>query len=1547
MGQLHLLKLGPQPYDIMDPQRTEQTREYEAQPQIKLQADVDGSGYVHLSSFVLCDTPKDIPIIWVHRNHVDSHGKYVSAQMEVINRRRISTATKWKTQRKQVVNSKQSMQQARRKARDEKYGFIESQAWLDPFKVQIEPSADLKEMVDGFKQQLFDTFGNLSGRVVDTTDTIRDSLCASLQSVAGHVNSFLDAAKNIFWLIPVIGLVCYVATRPESAPLATAFVGVLALLIPSPLKPLMDRVVNYIRQPDIQSQSGFIDGKGILSIVSFGTALMALGGSLRHMSLLDDFGSIVSKVNHDISKRSGFIASTIMIIEETLNAVLKLFGKDKMCILRSGEKEVDKWCDRVSDVTRNFSLCEKDLTGETVSSLRALRNEAVLLEEAYRFDKSVSNVLQSYLQKLDMVCRANAAAFNAHESVRPEPVCLCLYSKPGNGKTIMCNVASTMVMAKTMSAERIAANNKDFKKEIFQKGSSQYWEGYCGQFVYVMDDLMQSVDSVGEKDTEAMDIIRAINTWMYPLNMANAEGKGKHNFTSRFIMATTNVANLGQAVRKVVQEPGAVMRRLHHPYSLVVNTEFCKPGKTGTEESALDTVKLSQYIEQHGTVPIDAWSFQKFDYNTGKVDVTHKPIKLEELVDIICADLKSKDLQFTGIQKPLNNLIDKILMERGIQSQAGVPSPESLLRPGFMSAPQQMHVVLTGETPMDAMKALKEGLDGVRRGMKNAIWHPLKFAEQNPIISTLLGISSLGIFFTLARFALSSLCKYIFGDENKAIESQVVDYRTLQDLSNKKDLPTDIQNSVGKNLFHVTVVDEGNKWHVPLGSAVAIVHKTFMFPHHYMTVMREMSMVTPKTIVHFRNVHNNEFNVEFLLSEFMQYESIEKPEDDLCFMKLPVNMACADILNKFIVEADLHKLKNAFNCMLACAKTVPHSVTRAVMYGKASRFDSYTVDNSKRTVTRGFKYDIPTENGDCGGLLMVGSNVTWTGGRKITGIHSAGAPALGKGFSTIVTAEMVTKALEQFKEVRDTDLPHDVQDQCNEFPVKGSFMPLYTVKKQTTMPPNSKLFRTPLYGEWGPNTRYPAHLRSFYDEEGIEIKPMVNALEKYSGPVKIYTMDDIKDCSWVAWKCVTDATKDIPRKIYTFEEACVGDETNPLFRSMPRRTSAGYPFSCYGASGKTDFFGKGEEFDLDNENCQWLREYVDEIISNARERKRMFHVFNDFLKDERRTKEKNDKGATRLVSGAPLGYVIAFRQYFGCFCTALMECRIESGCAAGVNVYQEWGVVRDYLMNKSSRVVAGDYSAFDSSEQPQIHDAILKFINEWYDDGEVNATIREVLWLDLVNSRHVGGDGKMNNIVYAWFHSLPSGHPGTTAINSLYNLFNFALCWKKIMGLENLPKFNTHVRAVVLGDDNVVAITPEATPKFNQHTITSAMSEIHMTYTTEAKDDTVVAPYRSIDQVSFLKREWRDENGHVFGPLAMASILEMPYWCRDKLNVEEITMSNFETALMELSAHPQEVWDEWAPKMVTAYEVHGYKTAVPPERRVYQTMFKHMTNTYF
>ncbi|APG76739.1 hypothetical protein 1 [Beihai picorna-like virus 79] len=1506
-----------------------------------LNTTVDARGYVHVALHV-----PSTPIVWLHANED-------KVEIEMIHQRRISTNTKFALPKRQQIaqwkKERKDRQAQRRLRRTQKYCDLmmaESQGLFDfTLNHRVDVSDTIKETAEEFKNQLLSTFSEISGQTNATVTDIKDSLSSVMQQVGSHVQNFMDAVKNIFWLIPIIACVCFVATKPSKTALAAALFGVLSMFLPSCLNPLTEMVSSFITKHEIESQMGSMDIKTIMKIVSYGTFLLTMGGCDKALKLFDAFQNVTMRESSINGKRSTFIAETISTIQDTINHVLSLFGKDKISVFKSGVDEVDAWCAQVSEVTKNFSLCESDISIDVVESLSDLRRQAVDLENLYRMDKVCGPVLSKYVNQMDMICRANASALSSFKNIRPEPVCLSLTGKPGTGKSMLCDILTHAVMAKAMPVEKIIANKGDFKGEIFAQGSSEYWNGYCGQYTHVMDDFMQQVNAVGATDSDAMNLVRIVNSWMYPLNFADLENKGKNNFRSKFVMLTTNVANMNEPLRRVITDPGAVFRRMHFPYQLGVRREFRRPGCGEFDANALDVQKFMAYKSQYNEIPTQAWFFAKFDFENGKrVDNTRR-ISFDELVDEISRTLIARNESFLNREGPIVNMVNKILQERGIESQAGEQIP--VISTGRLIECTTCHhlpLVYSNATKtlQQSMEYLKDNITSVRETLVSSLWNPIAFAKNNPVIATLLAIGSLSIFFMIARFALSSLCKYLFGEEDPKVdlEGQLIDYKTLKDLGEKKDMPCDVQNNVSKNLFEFTIVDEYRGWHINCGTCVALAGRTFMLPNHFITEMENLEGASSTTKVHLRNVFNNEFDTEIAFSEVMRFQKIRKPDEDIAFMRMPISLACQDIVDKFIDETDLHKLKSC-DVMLACARVIPHQVVRDRCFGIGERFDRYMVDGGKRTVKRGYKYNIPTAKGDCGGLLMLGPKTVLTGGRKITGMHSAGSPKLGLGFSTIVTRQQVCEALNRFHEIRDCDLPHEITGECNDFPVKGSFMPLYTVSKPSVMPPYTKLCKTPLYEAWSENTRFPAHLRSFKDENGDEIVPMINALSKYNGPVRVYPEQDIEDVAWVAWKCVTDATAHITdRKIFSFEEAAAGDESNPLFRSVPRRTSAGYPFTVHGASGKKDFFGYAEEFDFDSDNCKWLRTYVESIISSAKEGKRQFHVFNDFLKDERRSEKKNKTGQTRLVSGAPIAYVLAFRMYFGRFCSALMEARIESGCCAGVNVYQEWGYLRDHLLNKSEKVIAGDYSAFDSSEQPQIHNAILKYINEWYNDGAENARIREVLWLDLTNSRHIGGDGKNNNLIYQWNHSLPSGHPATTAVNSMYNLFLFAYCWKDIMGLENLGDYNKHVRVVVLGDDNVVAISPSVVEKYNQHSVTEAMTRLYMTYTTEAKDDEEVDSVRTIDQVTFLKREFRDENGHCFGPLAMETILQMPYWCRDKNNVTEIMQSNFETAMMELSAHPQETWDEWAPVMLKEFNSLGYKTAGPPSRTYYQARFK-------
>jgi hypothetical protein len=93
-----------------------------------------------------------------------------------------------------------------------------------------------------------------------------------------------------------------------------------------------------------------------------------------------------------------------------------------------------------------------------------------------------------------------------------------------------------------------------------------------------------------------------------------------------------------------------------------------------------------------------------------------------------------------------------------------------------------------------------------------------------------------------------------------------------------------------------------------------------------------------------------------------------------------------------------------------------------------------------------------------------------------------------------------------------------------------------------------------------------------------------------------------------------------------------------------------------------------------------------------------------------------------------------------------------------------------------------------------------------------------------------------------------------------------------------------------------------------------------MTYTNEAKTGNIV-PFRSLSDVKFLKRGFR-KDVRFYAPLELDVIMEMPQWVKTDLNVIDNTVNNVETALRELSLHPEPVFNEYSQQLLRASREH-------------------------
>jgi hypothetical protein len=292
-------------------------------------------------------------------------------------------------------------------------------------------------------------------------------------------------------------------------------------------------------------------------------------------------------------------------------------------------------------------------------------------------------------------------------------------------------------------------------------------------------------------------------------------------------------------------------------------------------------------------------------------------------------------------------------------------------------------------------------------------------------------------------------------------------------------------------------------------------------------------------------------------------------------------------------------------------------------------------------------------------------------------------------------------------------------------------------------------------------------------------------------------------------------------------------------------------------------------------------------------------------------------------------------MYFGAFSSEVMHLNVAIGMAPGICTYTDTGKLYDALTARGVKCFDGDFKGFDASEQPVVHELCLQYVNQWYGDSEENQRVRRVLWMDLVHSRHIGGRGYDQTHIYQWNKSLPSGHPFTTIVNSMYSLFLLVAVYISLTG-DHVGFWN-FVSAVTYGDDNVVNVADNKADVYNQITVSKAMkTEFGLTYTAGDKVGEM-QPYKSVWELTFLKRSIRREGNNWLCPLELDSFYYTCYWCCNRKFEKTILEDVLENALEELSMHPPEAWEERAPAIKVCLGYLGKTTRLAFTRQHYQS----------
>lgn len=722
-----------------------------------------------------------------------------------------------------------------------------------------------------------------------------------------------------------------------------------------------------------------------------------------------------------------------------------------------------------------------------------------------------------------------------------------------------------------------------------------------------------------------------------------------------------------------------------------------------------------------------------------------------------------------------------------------------------------------------------------------------------------------------------------------------------------------------------------------LGYALALRGRSILIPYHFMSLisayLNDGSIKGNEHIVmRFPQSSRKHIviTVDDIMACFKEDASIETK--DLTVITLPRKVQPFRDIMKHIASDSQFDRYVSVDSVLVIPNDTPsfhyvNSRTQTKIKVAQENFESYDLYDA-------FQYPAHTEYGDCGSVLFVNDN---KGTGAIIGIHVAGSSSLGVGLSTKLRREELQNLIRNAGETYEEDvieIPHDY------VPTDFENVDIMGVVPQGLYPNyhgKTKLKRSPFYGKISPVKKAPAKLGPFYNEEGERVDPMQNSLVSY-GTEDFYIDQDLLDkVKWNLYDSLCHrSSKNVPKVIYDFNTAVLGDSDVNEFSSIPRNTSAGYPYNLRkGLKSKQIFFGNGDDYDLSSDECLKLKQEVCDIIASASQGKRKVHIFTDCLKDEKRSLEKSQSGNTRMFSASPTPLLVASRMYFGAFQVWILKNRIDNGCTLGVNPFgSEWDYMARSMLhvsNNDNNFGAGDYKGFDKKQVPQILWCILDIINRWYGGNETDTKIRCVLFYELVHSRHINRD-----TLVQWWAGMPSGHPMTSFVNCLYNQMLFRLCFTQLVPDIPLSKFDMYVNLQVHGDDNIFSVNDFLKDKFTERHLAMVMSQFGMQYTPEDKTKTLHSiNLRNIKDISFLKRGFRisEFDRRFVAPLELEVILDMLNWRSSASTWKGDFELLIDTVYRELCLHSDLVFNTWTNMVHDLCLDNQFKTPLCTSRR--------------
>jgi hypothetical protein len=700
---------------------------------------------------------------------------------------------------------------------------------------------------------------------------------------------------------------------------------------------------------------------------------------------------------------------------------------------------------------------------------------------------------------------------------------------------------------------------------------------------------------------------------------------------------------------------------------------------------------------------------------------------------------------------------------------------------------------------------------------------------------------------------------------------------------------------------------------------------------------------------------------------------------DLALIELDYNIeSFRDITEHFVREAQLQKLHNFKSMMVKhqseaggyCLTTDFIDTTSLVSAGRSFSYGPSYQDQDKLLLD-GYLYNVPTKKGDCGALLMC-LNPALQG--RIFAFHVAGISNNEKGLGAPITYEVLTDNIKQhfpkltFGKMREPAEEHvsfdDEKISKRTVNTYGEveFAGIVNPRLAQRMPTKHDIVPSLLFDKVFPHTKdtsvlSPSDPRIVKEECPQDyLSPLDEGGKKYSVQPTPFPDDLVRKAGTLIREQLS-AYKPHGMSLRSLsEEETINGNEFAQYTGMDMSTSPGMPYKNvrpHGSKGKHIFFTFDEEtqkYQLDMtarvygiNPAQKLLDDITEFEHCAMNNLDVpFHMNYENLKQETIAIKKVRSGTTRLFSCAPLAINMLFRKYFGAFVAMMNQNCVDLPSSVGINpTGADWTLLAKRLWENGDCIIAGDYQKWDGKLMGSVMQAFVRdVINPLYSADARRRGVPEEqiekenrMRLRLIDYA-IHTYTIFGNVMALKHQGNPSGIPITSDLNSGANWMYIIVAYISLFRQHRKDNptckhckdlreedVMTEVIKAFYGDDHLLSVARRSRCFFTFNTLRCFFESHGIGYTDALKRGGVCPDFMSLNDVSYLKRGFKDDEelfGYLRAPLELDSIRDQINWVKKGNDPIEAVLQNVKSAMGEFFHHGEEQYKEASDQLTAA-----------------------------